>query len=293
MTEEYLPKKQLETEKGGSGGNRRTAVGAGEGGVWDDYWELPAGFDEPYSSNPLRVLICDRSLLMRFAVNVLVERFSQVVGETSLGTHAIQLASTYRPDLVIVDVNIDGTCGPDLCSQISQEVPNARILVFTDSYTATKYFHQLCRAGASGVTLKASGLGALLEGIRQLRNGLPYCDPRIARLTQQRPSSSSPHHALTDMEMDVLIRLDLRDKEIAEELAIDVRIIQKHIDCICTKLSAPSRTVAALKAVRMGLVLLPVMPRRDPTTGRTDEDIAAEIEAKKVIYSWLKRTGPT
>jgi Response regulator containing a CheY-like receiver domain and an HTH DNA-binding domain len=92
-----------------------------------------------------------------------------------------------------------------------------------------------------------------------------------------------PNCNLTDREIEVLIRLDLRNKEIAEELDMKLRTVEKHIECILAKLKVPTRTAAALKAVQLGYVLLPKMPGRDPVTGVSHEQTVAELQAELAI----------
>jgi DNA-binding CsgD family transcriptional regulator len=140
------------------------------------------------------------------------------------------------------------------------------------------------RAGARGFCLKSSGPRTLFEAIEQTTRGLPYCDPKITQLVKQQPTTTSqPNSNLTDREVEVLIRLDLRNKEIAEELDMKLRTVEKHIECILAKLKVPTRTAAALKAVQLGYVLLPKMPGRDPVTGLSHEQTVAELQAELAI----------
>lgn len=108
-------------------------------------------------------------------------------------------------------------------------------------------------------------------------------DPKITQLVKQQPSASAPNSNLTDREIEVLIRLDLRNKEIAEELDMKLRTVEKHIECILAKLKVPTRTAAALKAVQHGYVLLPKVPGRDPVTGVSHEQTVAELQAELAI----------
>ncbi len=134
-----------------------------------------------------------------------------------------------------------------------------------------------------GFCLKSSGPRTLFEAIEQVTRGLPYCDPKITQLVKQQPSNNMPNCNLTDREIEVLIRLDLRNKEIAEELEMKLRTVEKHIECILAKLKVPTRTAAALKAVQLGYVLLPKMPGRDPVTGVSHEQTVAELQAELAI----------
>jgi len=207
----------------------------------------------------------------------------EVVGEAADGMACTELIRRLRPDFVILDVDLDILNGVEVCRRVSQETPNANVLVLTDSYHATKYHNQLIRAGARGFCLKSSGPRTLFEAIEQVTRGLPYCDPKITQLVKQAPSISMPNSNLTDREIEVLIRLDLRNKEISEELDMKLRTVEKHIECILAKLKVPTRTGAALKAVQLGYVLLPKMPGRDPVTGISHEQTVSELQAELAV----------
>ncbi len=230
-----------------------------------------------------RTVICERHELIRFGLKRVVSEVVDVVGEAADGMVATELIRRLRPDFVILDVDLDILNGVEVCRRVSQEVPNSNILVLTDSYHATKYHNQLLRAGSRGFCLKSSGPRTLFEAIEQTTRGLPYCDPKITQLVKQSPSTSLPNTNLTDREIEVLIRLDLRNKEIAEELDMKLRTVEKHIECILAKMKVPTRTAAALKAVQLGYTLLPKMPGRDPVTGVSHEQTVAELQAELAI----------
>jgi len=241
--------------------------------------------DSTFRSNPFRprTILCERHELIRFGLKRVVSEVVDIIGEAADGMTATEMIRRQRPDFVILDVDLDVLNGVEVCRRVSQELPNSNVLVLTDSYHATKYHNQLMRAGARGFCLKSSGPRTLFEAIEQVTRALPYCDPKITQLVKQAPSTSMPNCNLTDREIEVLIRLDLRNKEIAEELDMKLRTVEKHIECILAKLKVPTRTAAALKAVQLGYVLLPKMPGRDPVTGVTHEQTVAELQAELAI----------
>lgn len=230
-----------------------------------------------------RTVLCERHELIRFGLKRVVSEVVEIVGEAADGMAATEMIRRLRPDFVILDVDLDVLNGVEVCRRVSMELPNANVLVLTDSYHATKYHNQLMRAGARGFCLKSSGPRTLFEAIEQITRGLPYCDPKITQLVKQAPTTNMPNCNLTDREIEVLIRLDLRNKEIAEELDMKLRTVEKHIECILAKLKVPTRTAAALKAVQLGYVLLPKMPGRDPVTGVSHEQTVAELQAELAI----------
>ncbi len=230
-----------------------------------------------------RTVVCERHELIRFGLKRVVSEVVDIVGEANDGMVATEIIRRLRPDFVMLDVDLDILNGVEVCRRVVQELPNSNVLVLTDSYHATKYHNQLMRAGARGFCLKSSGPRTLFEAIEQTTRGLPYCDPKITQLVKQQPTSNTPNSNLTDREIEVLIRLDLRNKEIAEELDMKLRTVEKHIECILAKLKVPTRTAAALKAVQLGYVLLPKMPGRDPVTGLSHEQTVAELQAELSI----------
>lgn len=243
---------------------------------------LPQGIPQRTMFRP-RTVLCERHELIRFGLKRVVSEVVEIVGEAADGMAATEMIRRLRPDFVILDVDLDVLNGVEVCRRVSTELPNANVLVLTDSYHATKYHNQLFRAGAKGFCLKSSGPRTLFEAIEQVTRGLPYCDPKITQLIKQTPATNMPNCNLTDREIEVLIRLDLRNKEIAEELDMKLRTVEKHIECILAKLKVPTRTAAALKAVQLGYVLLPKMPGRDPVTGVTHEQTVAELQAELAI----------
>src|SRR6202789_2689932 len=230
-----------------------------------------------------RTVLCERHELIRFGLKRVVSEVVEIVGEPADGMAATEMIRRLRPDFVILDVDLDVLNGVEVCRRVTSELPNSNALVLTDSYHATKYHNQLMRAGARGFCLKSSGPRTLFEAIEQVTRALPYCDPKITQLVKQTPTVATPNTNLTDREIEVLIRLDLRNKEIAEELNMKLRTVEKHIECILAKLKVPTRTAAALKAVQLGYVLLPKMPGRDPVTGVSHEQTVAELQAELAI----------
>ena len=230
-----------------------------------------------------RTVLCERHELIRFGLKRVVSEVVEIVGEASDGMAAIEMIRRLRPDLVMLDVDLDILNGVEVCRRVSEDLPNTNVLILTDSYHATKYHNQLIRAGARGFCLKSSGPRTLFEAIEQVSKTLPYCDPKITQLVKQTPTTNIPNSNLTEREIEVLIRLDIRNKEIAEELDMKLRTVEKHIECILAKLKVPTRTAAALKAVQLGYVLLPKMPGRDPVTGVSHEQTVAELQAELAI----------
>jgi len=275
------PRKHLEVSGSGTGGRKRTAVGAGDGGEGEGPKELPGSSDYPSFGFLPRVVICEPHLLVRAGMKRMIP-FCSIIGEAEDGLHAWTVIQNVKPELVITEIAINTIGGLDLCGKIRELLPKTAILISTHSYSATKFFHQIIRSGASGIYLKRTGRGELVKAVTEVLNGRQYIDESVARLVNQSPPQRKLlDDSMTDREIDVLIRLDLRNKEIADELAIPLKKVEKLIYGILKKLNVETLAQAAIKAVNLGFILLPVMSARNSTTGTTeDEDMAcAHAEA--------------
>lgn len=262
MQNEPEPKKQLESDHGGSGHKGKTGIGTGEGGDSGDGGngsdsDYPGEWpDEPNLASRPRTVICDSDATLRAKTKAMIEPFVAVVGEASDGRAAMEIIRRLSPNLLITEVNLDEYNGVDIC-RLTQGSLKTNVIIQTDSYYATKYCNQLIRAGALGFCLKSSGRRALFAAMENVTRNQQYVDPKISELVRQVPHTIMPNCTLTEQEVEVLIRLDLRDKEIAEELDMKLRTVQKHVEIILAKLAVPTRIAAAAKAVKLGYMLLP------------------------------------
>ncbi len=280
MSDEPPPKKQLQTDRGGSGRKGKTAVGSDDGGEFNDTKRWPAGQDPLYEQNRLRAFICERSELIREGHTATIAAIAEVVGATD-GPNAIELIAALRPDFVIMDVDLENTNGIDVIRTVRVRLPKQKFIVATDLYHATKYFHQITRAGLASLCLKSSGSKVLLKAIESVISNQPTCESQILQLVKQTPPPSTIE--LTNDEIAILVRLDMRNKEIAEELDLNLQAVVTRIERILAKLNQPSRTAAALKAAQLGYILLPKMPTFVAQTNTTLEQIEAEKQAHEAI----------
>lgn len=277
------PKKQLEVSGSGTGGRKRTAVGADDGGSGEGPKEFPESSDYPSFEFIPRVVICEPHELVRAGMKRMIP-FCNVVGEPPDGSQASEVIRMLQPDLAITEIEIDGIDGIELCNRIRESSPRTAILISTHSYNATKFFHRVMRSGASGVYLKRTGRLELVKAVADTLNGRTYCDETVSRLFNQHPSQiNSLDEGLTEREIDVLVRLDLRNREIADELGIQPKKVEQVISSILKKINVETRVQAALKAVNLGFKLLPVMSRRNNTTGTTEDEEMAWAHAEEAL----------
>jgi NarL family two-component system response regulator LiaR len=215
------------------------------------------------TQNRIRIIIADDHAIVREGLRALIEAKPdmELVGEAEDGEEAVALASSLKPDIVLLDLVMPGTDGIKAVHEIIRENPQARILVFTSFGDDANVFAAI-RAGALGYLLKDSSPQVLIEAIRQVYRGESSLHPTIARKLidgfRQPPGSPSPRKPLTGREVIVLklIAKGFSNEKIAEELVISERTVSGHVASILDKLEVDNRTQAALYALREGLASL-------------------------------------
>ncbi len=211
----------------------------------------------------IRILIADDHAIVREGLRALIEAKPdlELVGEAENGDEAVALASSLRPDVVLLDLVMPSMDGTEAVREIMRQNPQARILVFTSFGDDTKVFAAI-KAGALGYLLKDASPQVLIEAIRQVHRGESSLHPAIARKLigefRQPSGSPLPQMSLTEREVAVLklIAKGLSNEAIAERLVISERTVSGHVGSILDKLHLSNRTQAALYALREGLASL-------------------------------------
>src|SRR5579871_6785420 len=122
-----------------------------------------------------RILVVDDHPVFREGlVRVLNrEKDLEVIGEASNAVDALKDALALRPNLVLVDISLDGSNGLDLTRSLRARLPNIRILVLS-MHKEILHAERALRAGANGYLMKRESGRQLLETIRQVLNGNTY-----------------------------------------------------------------------------------------------------------------------
>jgi DNA-binding NarL/FixJ family response regulator len=181
----------------------------------------------------------------------------EVVGEAAHGAEALELARQLTPDVVLMDLLMPVMDGVTATAAIRRELPDTEVIALT-SVLEDASVTGAVRAGAIGYLLKDTGADELRRAIKAAAAGQVQLSPQAAaRLMREVKAPDSPE-ALTERETEVLRLLaqGQSNKEIAHTLVIGEKTVKTHVSNILAKLGVPSRTQAALYAVRVGLVAL-------------------------------------
>jgi DNA-binding NarL/FixJ family response regulator len=178
----------------------------------------------------------------------------EVVGEAADGAEAVRLAHSLQPDIVLMDLLMPVMDGIAATAAIRQQLPDVEVIALT-SVLEDASVTGAVRAGAIGYLLKDTKADELVRAIRAAADGQVQLSPQaLARLMREVRAPENPEK-LTERETEVLRLLahGLSNKEIGRSLHIGEKTVKTHVSNILAKLGVPSRTQAALFAVRMGL----------------------------------------
>lgn len=195
-----------------------------------------------------RVLLVDDHTVVRQGLRVLLEAEQDitVVGEADNGRTAVQLTKKLSPHVVVMDIAMPALNGLEATRQIIKEMPSAKVLVLS-SYSDDEYVHQLTEAGAAGYLLKQTASADLIKAVREARKGNAFFSPSISKrlLEHYREAflKGIPVRKRTDLltsresEVLQLIAEGRPNKQIAAELCISIKTVEKHRQQVMNKLN--------------------------------------------------------
>jgi NarL family two-component system response regulator LiaR len=213
-------------------------------------------------NNTITVLIVDDHEVVREGVRAFLEAHPDftVVGEAASGEEAVDMASSFIPDVALMDLVMSGMGGITATRKVKSVSPRTQIVVLT-SYHQDEYIFPALQAGAISYILKDIKMEELADAVRKAASGEAMLHPRIAaRVIQEIHGNNTgeinPFTELTSRELEVLelIANGFNNAAIAEQLVISENTVKGHVSNILSKLHLADRTQAAVFAWREGIV---------------------------------------
>ncbi len=207
-------------------------------------------------TSKIRILLADDHPLFREGVahSLGSEPDFEVVAQASNGEEAVELAHRLHPDIVLLDVSMNGMGGIAAAERISHDSPVVRIMMLTVSENRENLMAAL-KAGAHGYVLKGVSANELRSITRRVAGGEAYVTPALAAdmLTEfSHPHPIDSFSELTARETNILQLLSqgLTNREIGERLYLAEKTVKHYMTSILQKLHVRSRTEAALIAMQ-------------------------------------------
>ena len=184
----------------------------------------------------------------------------QVVGDADNVSEAFIKLGELQPDIVITDVFMPGGGGVDDITQLRQEFPDIKVLIFTVSNNKDDVFKSII-AGACGYVMKTAGLTEVIESIRLVASGNAIVFPlmTVRLLTQLRDTNwqnINGFKSLSPNEKETLglVAQGATNREIAEHCQVSETMVKARVTRILDKLSAKNRAQAVALATTRGLL---------------------------------------
>lgn len=209
----------------------------------------------------IRILIADDHSMVREGLKQLVELEDDiiVVAQAGNGSEAIEKIIEYKPDVVLLDINMPEMNGLEVLSYLNQNDISANVLILT-IHNEIEYLYKAVEIGVKGYVLKDSESDVLIRAIRSVYQGESYIQPNMASLLFKKmnneESMSAQNTRLTKREVEVLklITEGLLNKEIAHRLCISEKTVKNHVSNIFKKIEVSDRTQAAVFAIKNSIV---------------------------------------
>ncbi len=205
-----------------------------------------------------RILIADDHSVVRQGLRMFLgsDPELEIVGEARDGAEAVSLARQLQPDVVLMDLLMPVMDGIAATAAIRREAPDVEVVALTSVLEDAAVIDAM-RVGAIGYLLKDTDAHELCRAIKAAAAGQVQLSPQAAeRLLREVRTPEKSEEPLTGRETDVLRLLaqGKSNKEIARALNITEQTVKTHVSHVLNKLGVPSRTQAALYAIRTGLV---------------------------------------
>ncbi|GAA6525743.1 response regulator transcription factor [Intrasporangium sp. DVR] len=213
----------------------------------------------------IRVVVADDHPMWRDAVaRDLADAGFDVVATADDGRSAVNRSRATQPDVLVLDLNLPGLTGPEVCATLSADSRSPRILILSASGDAQDVLDAV-KAGALGYLVKSAGRDEFLAAVRSTAAGEPVFTAGLAglvlgefrRVRAQTPKDN-PRRAvpeLTDRETEILkyVATGMGYKEIAAALFLSHRTVQNHVQNIFGKLHMNNRVELVRFAFEHGI----------------------------------------
>jgi DNA-binding NarL/FixJ family response regulator len=213
----------------------------------------------------ITVLIVDDHMIVREGLRKLleIEKDIHVVGEASTGRQAVELALKLHPSVIVMDIAMPQMNGLEATRQIRKTLPETKVLILS-AHSDDAYVEGVMALGANGYLIKQSSANVLSEAIREVQKGKHFYSPGISKRMSKRSQKSvdrngrpnSKMACLSSRELEVLQRIaeGEANKEMAVNLGISIKTIEKHRDHLMSKLDIHDTAGLTRYAISAGII---------------------------------------
>ena len=209
------------------------------------------------------VLIVEDHTLLRQGLIAMISSDPSlvVVGEADNGRDAIRQATTLKPDVVLMDINMPVMNGSEALAEIKNRDPNIKVIMLT-AHNAEEYIRDSIKAGANGYVLKQATRDELILGIHKVIGGKTYLTPDVADklfnkyLSGSANNETSAWEQISKREREVLklVAEGNTNKLIANHMCVSIKTVEKHRSNLMKKLDLHNSAALTAFAIEKGII---------------------------------------
>jgi DNA-binding NarL/FixJ family response regulator len=212
----------------------------------------------------VRIVLAEDHTILREGLRALLSadpKF-EIVGEAADGRQAVRAVEKLGPDLVMMDLSMPRMTGMDAIREIKKRCPETKIMVLTVHKTE-EYLRTTLQAGANAYVLKDATRDELLMAIENVLTGKTYLSPGVSEKViegylegkeSRLPGSTLGLLSPREREVLKLIAEGYKNKEIAVDLCISLKTVEKHRANLMKKLDLHNAAALTAYAIEQGLL---------------------------------------
>lgn len=206
-----------------------------------------------------RIALVDDHALFRTGLRGLIEHSTlhRVVAEAASGEEFLDMLQGLEADVIFMDFSMPGMNGAETTERALERRPDLRIITLS-MFGEESYYTRMVKAGACGFLLKDSGIDEVIEAIDQVMMEGSYFSPQLLMSITRHMhlEESTSDDPLSEREKEILVAIcrGLSNQEIADELFISKRTVDKHRANILEKTGCKNTAALVVYAIRTGIV---------------------------------------
>ncbi|MDP1579119.1 MAG: response regulator transcription factor [Candidatus Didemnitutus sp.] len=213
----------------------------------------------------ITILLAEDHAIVRQGLSALlhVEDNFKLVGQACTGREAVALAAKLQPDVIMMDIAMPMLNGLEATCQILTANPAAKVVILS-AHSDDVYVERMIEVGVKGFLEKQTSAEILIKAIRAIAEGRTFFSPSIAKRLQDNPNRPRDRNGLikasgsrlTSRESEVLqlVAEGLANKQVAAELGISIKTVEKHRQHLMDKLNIHDTASLTRYAIARGVI---------------------------------------
>lgn len=215
-------------------------------------------------ADKIHIVLAEDHTILREGLKALLSSDPEfeIIAEAEDGREAVRCVQKLEPDLILMDLSMPRMSGIEAIREIKKRFPATKIIALTVHKTE-EYLHTTLQAGADGYVLKDATRDELVLAIKHVMKGKSYLSPGVSERVIEgylegkgSLMPGSPWESLSQREREVLklIAEGYKNKEIARDLCISLKTVEKHRANLMKKLDLHNAAALTVYAMQKGLV---------------------------------------